>query len=108
MLTAIQGKFTVAADASVSSSSISGASVARTAAGEYTITLDAPYNALVSAGFEIQAATAVDLVPQMKSNDVVTAKTVVIRLLAGATATDPSAILVVNVDLFLRNSSVSY
>lgn len=92
----------------VASSSINGASAAQTGVGEFTITLADSYNALISAGFMVQAATAADLIPQMKSNDVVTAKTVVVRLLTGATATDPTAAITLYVDLFLRNSSITY
>lgn len=91
----------------VSSSSINGASAAQTGVGTYTITLADSYNALISAGFQVQAATAVDLVPQMVSQTVGSTNLIVVKLLAGATATDPSAALTLYCDLFLRNSSVS-
>ena len=64
------------------------ASVARTGAGEYTLTLTDTYRQLVGFALGIQAAAAIDLVPQMKSHDVVVAKTIVLNLLAGATPTD--------------------
>ena len=55
-----------------------------------------------------QAATAVDLVPQIKSADVTSAsQTIVFRMLAGATATEVAAVGVVHVNILLRNSSVS-
>lgn len=90
----------------VASETIQGATVAQTGVGEYTITLAESYNAIMSVQLQVQAATAVDLVPQVKSVDVVTAKTIVFRLLTGATATDPSAALVVYAAILLRNSSV--
>jgi hypothetical protein len=92
----------------VSSDSILGASVARTGVGEYTITLENAYSALMSCNLTLQAATAVDLVPQIKSHDVTSAsQTIVFRLLAGATPTEVAAVAVVHVNILLRNSSVS-
>ncbi len=91
----------------VASESIVGASVVQSGVGEYTVTLAESYNAVMSVQLQVLAATAVDLVPQIKSVDVVSAKTIVFRLLAGATATDPSAALTVYIAVLLRNSSVS-
>lgn len=108
MLTAIQGSVSIASDASVSASNISGATVTKTGTGQYTITLADSYNALISAGLQIQAATAVDLVPQVKSQTVGSTNLIVVNLNAGATPTNPSAALVLYIDLFLRNSSVSF
>ena len=54
----------------------------------------------------LEAATPVDLVPQIKSTDVSGAKTIVFSLLAGATPTNPSAVCKVHFKAFLRNSSV--
>lgn len=107
-LTCLTGQINIASDATVSSSTISGASVARTGVGEYTVTLSDSFVALLSCNLTLQAATAVDLVPQIKSNDVVTAKTIVFRTLAGATATDPSAACVVHFRALMRDSSVLY
>lgn len=91
----------------VASSSLNGvASVVQSGVGEYTITLSEKYNAFLGAHFSVLAATAVDLVPQLKSADVTSAKTVVVRLLTGATATDPAAALTLYVMIMLRNSSV--
>lgn len=107
-LTCLTGQITIAADASVSSTTLKGATCARTGTGEYTITLADGYVALLACNLTMQAATAVDLVPQIKSNDVASAKTIVFRTLAVATATDPSAICVVHVRILLRDSSVLY
>jgi hypothetical protein len=106
-LVSIHGVVSIAADASVSGHTIKGATVTKTGVGEYTIELDDAYVDLVSAQATFQAATAVDLVPQIKSADVTTAKTVVIRLLTGVTPTDPSAVCKLHVHLLLRNSKVS-
>lgn len=108
MLTLIQGIISIAADATVSSETINGATCARTAAGQYTITLDSTYNSLLSVHATLEAATAVDLVPQVKSDDVSVAKTIVINLNTGATPTDPAAVCKLHVSIFLRNSSVAY
>jgi hypothetical protein len=106
-LVLLTGKVEIAADASVTSDSIIGAAVTKTATGVYTITLEDKYSALMSANVTLKAATAVDLVPQIVSDDVVSAKTVVVRLNADATATDPSAACTLNVFLVLKNSSVT-
>ena len=91
----------------VASSTIAGASAARTGVGEYTVTLTDAYQAVLSCQLTVMAATAVDLVPQIKSVDVVSAKTVVFRTLAGATATEVAAPLTVNFGLLLRDSTIS-
>ena len=91
----------------VSSDTINGATVTRTGVGEYTITLADAFSALMSCNLTYQAATAVDLIPQVKSADVVSAQTIVFRMLAGATATEVAAVGVVHVNILLRNSSVS-
>lgn len=109
MLTGLHGTIDVASSTTgVTATSINGvASAARTGTGEITITLSDPYAALVSAQFQVLSATAQDRVVQIKSVDVVTAKTVVIRLLAAATATDPASACTIEVDLMLRNSSIT-
>ena len=83
------------------------ASVDKLAAGEYLITLDDSYQELLSAQFPLQAATPVDLVPQIESADVLSAKTIKVNLMAGATPTDPAADVKLYMALRLRNSSVS-
>lgn len=84
-----------------------GWSVAKSATGQYTITLEDAYVALMSATFTVQAAVAVDLKPQIVSHDVVTAKTIIMKLLAVATATEPAAVTLVHFTAMLRNSSVA-
>ena len=70
------------------------ASIARSAAGTFLITLKHPYKRLVSAQATVQHTTAVDLVPQFGDISNVgtsSAVTAVLRLNAVATATDMAA-----------------
>jgi hypothetical protein len=91
----------------VKSCDIKGATCARTGVGEYTVTLTDKFAALMDCQLTLEAATAVDLVPQIKSHDVSSAKTIVFRLLAGATPTEVAAASTVHFKAFLRNSSVA-
>lgn len=90
----------------VASSTIKGASVVRSGVGQYTVTLEDKYYALMDLQLTLKAATPVDLVPQQLSDDVAGAKTIVFSLLAGATPTEVAAPCVVNFKAFLRNSAV--
>ena len=91
----------------VNSSSIVGATVARTGVGEITITLADKWPTLVFIDAQILSATARDLVPQIKSVDL-TNKLIVINLLAGATPTDPLNAMTLYVNMMFKNSSVTY
>lgn len=107
MLTGIHGSINIASSTTgVTSQSLNGATAARTGVGEITITLGDKYPELLAADFKILAATAQDLVPQIKSQDM-SAKTIVVRLLAGATATDPSSAITLYMNSIFRNSSIS-
>ncbi len=104
----IAGSFSIAASGGAATKLQGrGFSVAKTTTGVYTITLEDKYVALLSACATVKAATAVDLVAQIKSHDVASAKTVVIDLNAVATPTEPSAVTEIHFALFLRNSSVA-
>lgn len=93
-------------DGVVAGYSINGvSSIAQTGVGEVTLTLTDKWNALVHPSFSILKATAQDLVPQIKSADVSSAKTVVVNLLAAATPADPTAAMTLYVNLEMRNSS---
>lgn len=109
MLTGIHGTIDLASSTTgVTATSINGATAARTGTGEITITLVDPYAALISAQFQVLSATAQDRVVQIKSQDPTSAaQTVVFRLLAGATATDPASACTIEVDLMFRNSSIT-
>jgi len=91
----------------VASCDVKGAACARTGVGEYTLTLSDKFAALMDCQLTLEAATAVDLVPQIKSHDVSGAKTIVFRLLAAATPTEVAAPAKVHFKAFLRNSSVA-
>lgn len=84
-----------------------GWSVAKTGTGVYTITFEDAFTAYWGVTATLQAAVAVDLVPQVTSHSSQTLKTLVITLLAGATPTEPSAICRVHFTALLRNSSVA-
>jgi hypothetical protein len=73
-------------------------------AGVYTLTLEDKYIRLVGCSALVKAGTAVDLVPQLKSETVATTKLVVFDLNTGATPTDPSAVCSIFVTLWLENS----
>jgi len=105
-LVLITGQIVIAADASVSSVVGKGFTAAKTATGAYTITLNDVYASFLSGEATLLAATAVDLVPQFVSEAVASTKLVVIKTLAAATATDPSAVCRILFSLKLKNSSV--
>lgn len=105
-LVLLHGNVTIAADASVGTSTFPGGTFTKTGTGEYTLTLEDSYVSLLGAQASLLAATAVDLVPQIKSADVVTAKTVTINLNAGATPTNPAAACTLYLSLALKNSTV--
>lgn len=103
----LAGLITIDSDGYVTSDTITGATASRTDATTYTITLDDAFSSLLHVGLSVIAATAVDLVPQVKSQDLsASSKTVVFRLLAGASPTAPSAALKVSVLLIVKDSSV--
>lgn len=103
----IAGSFSIAASGGAATKVTGlGYTVAKTTTGVYTITLEDAYNYCLSALATVQAATAVDLVAQIKSVDVSSTKTVVIDLNAGATPTEPAAVTVINFCLILQNSSL--
>lgn len=79
-----------------------------TAAGTFNITLSDTYNRMVAPKYCLQAVTAVDLVPQQKSEAVATTKIVVVRLLTAATPTDVAAAARLYLDLKMMNTSVLY
>lgn len=103
----IAGSFSIAASGGAATLVTGyGYSVAKTTTGVYTVTLQDAYPYCISAVVSVQAATAVDLVAQVKSVDVSSARTLVIDLNAGATPTEPSAVTVINFILVVQNSSL--
>lgn len=83
-------------------------SVTRTGVGQYTFTLADTYSMEQSVVFRVLAATPVDLIPQIKSIDVVTAKTIVVSLLTGATPTEIAANTTLQMNAVLNQSSIYY
>lgn len=83
------------------------ASVTAGTAGLYTLTLKDKFAELISCHITVQAASAVDCLPQIRSHDVVSAKTIVIDLLKAAVSTEAEANLVLHICLFLRDTSIS-
>jgi len=103
----LQGKLTISAAGAVTAVTGKGiASASLSTTGTYTIVLSDTYTSMLCGNANLQAATAVDLVPQFGAYDVASAKTVVIRVQAAATATTPSAACELHFSLKLKNSSV--
>lgn len=82
-------------------------SIVRTAAGQYTVTLEGTWNRLLDVHATIISATAQDSEVQVASETVASTKTVVIRTLTAATATDLSTGTTLLLKLELKNSSVA-
>lgn len=90
-----------------SSFSILGvASVSQTAVGEITIVLSDVWKATQSLEFQVQSATAQDLIPQIKSVDLPN-KTIVVNLLASGVNTDPLSAIVIYMRMLIRSSTVT-
>ena len=91
----IAGSFAPNGAGAVSSSSVKGKgfSVVRTSAGLFTITLQDAYVALLAAHAHLQLAVGDDKVAQVGAIDVVSAKTIAIRVwdISGAAETDVAA-----------------
>ena len=94
--------------AALTNNNILGATVSRTGAGAYTITLADKYPELLGISILVAKATAQDLVPQVVAVDVASAKTITFKLLTGTTATGPtteSATFYINI--VLKNSTIA-
>jgi hypothetical protein len=104
----IQGSFAPQGTSAPTTVRGTGFSVARTSAGLFTITLQDKYMSLIAGDAQVQLAAAADLVAQIGNVDVSSAKTVEIRILAAAVATDISANANnrVHFNLILKNSTV--
>lgn len=102
----VAGSISLAADASVISSTIKGASVAKTGTGAYTITLEDKFSALIS--ISVQAgSSAAAIWGDVGAVDVNSAQTiVVITSNASGAPTDVGATITLYVTAMLSNSSV--
>lgn len=90
----IAGSFAPNNTSAVDQTTIKGdgiASVARSDVGKFTVTLSDAYSDYEHVGASLQLVSVADLVPQIGAVDVVTAKTIVINILAHATPTDIAA-----------------
>lgn len=83
------------------------ASVARTAAGDYTITLSDKWDSLVWAAAQLVVSADEDLTIHVDSETVASTKTVKLTCLAATTPTDPSNGSTLLVQLMLKNTSVN-
>lgn len=84
------------------------ASVARTSAGLYKITLSDAYPTLLSVKGIVLSATAEDNTFQVKAEDVNGVKTIDLFTLTGGVATDPASGDVLLLEIALKNTTVNY
>lgn len=109
----ISGSFAPNGSSAVSAASVKGKgfSVARTSAGLFTITLQDSYIALLSAHADLQLATGDDKFCQLGAIDVVSAKTIQVRVwdIADAAVADVAAAAGnrINFVLVLSNSQLN-
>ena len=83
------------------------ASVAKTATGEYTITLQDKYSRLMHASASVMSASAEDVHAQLQSESVASAKTLVIRTQkADLTLVNPASGDRILVKIDVKNSSI--
>lgn len=99
----VAGNFTVSTGTPTKVAGL-GWTVAGTGTGEFTVTLDDRYPALIAANAIVEGTGGIDLFAQIDATDVADARTVVINTVVAAvpTATDCT----VHFTLILRNSSV--
>ena len=95
------GAPTLSADAS-----LGVASITRTSAGLYVITLRDKYTALVNASFMHLDDALQDLSFQVNAETVASTKTITLWTRVAATATDPTNTAIIYGTLTLKNSSV--
>jgi hypothetical protein len=102
----VQGVISIAAGGAVSSEDMVGASVTKTDTGAYSIVLEDTYQSAKAVEMHIESAVDVDMRTQVKSVDVVSAKTIAFKTLVGAVPTDSVAACKIHVFIALKNSSV--
>lgn len=82
------------------------ASISRTSAGLYVLTLQDKYVHFMHADFQVATPSAEDLMVNLVSEDVDGAKTVTFRCTAAGVAADPASGDTVYVSLQLKNSTI--
>jgi len=85
------------------------ASVVRNSAGNYTVTLQDKYNALLNSSITLITPTGAPAAPQawVVSEDVAGAKTIIVQFAAAGVATDPASGESFMVKLSLSNTSLN-
>lgn len=107
-LVTLVGKVAISSGAAVGTKVGRGFSIAKTATGEYTVTLQDKYMQLLGASFSVEGSGTIVVLPELKSEDVAGAGTLIIKTTTkstGATA-DTSVAFTLRLTLHLRNSSV--
>ena len=89
----------------VSANSVGVASISRTSAGLYVLTLQDKYMKLMHAHVQIVTPVAEDIVSNVVSESVASAKTVTFRCTTGGVATDPASGDSFLIALQLKNST---
>lgn len=84
------------------------ASIARTSAGLYKLTLSDAYPTLLFVKGIVLSATAEDITFQVKAEAVATTKVIDFFTLTGGTATDPASGDVLLLEICLKNTTVPY
>lgn len=92
----------------VTPGSLGAASISRTSAGLYKLTLSDAYPYLMAFEGKLLSATAEDIHFQLKAEAVATTKTIDFFCLTGATATDPANGDVIYLRMDLKNTSVKF
>lgn len=90
----------------VASASLGVASISRTSAGLYVLTLQDKYASLKYFDGAVIHSTAEDLNFQVSAESVVSAKTITFRTLAGGVATDPASGDILLLKIEVKNTTV--
>jgi hypothetical protein len=107
-LITIVGRVPIAADASVGTKIGRGFTVAKTATGQYTITLQDTYTQLIGIAFGMIGSGTLVVHPEVESEAVATSKTIVIKTVdTSGVDTDTAVAFNLCFTLHMRNSSVA-
>lgn len=86
--------------------SLGVASISRTSAGLYVLTLQDKYMRLMHASIEVLTPSAEDIKANVSAEAVASAKTITFRATAAGVATDPASGDTLLISLQLKNSSI--
>lgn len=106
-LVTLVGKVAIGSDASVGAKVGRGFSIAKTATGEYTVTLQDKYMQLLGASFSVEGSGTIVVLPELKSEAVASGSLIIKTTTksTGVTA-DTAVAFTLRITLHLRNSSV--